>query len=227
VETSSETLVRLANGFLCYQPPMDAPPVALPGPAGDPVFGSFNNITKLSAPCIDLWSRVLGEVANARLLLKSHQLADAAARQTYRDQFVARGIEPERLDLRGNLESLEQHLGLYGEVDVCLDPFPYNGTTTCEALWMGVPVATLRGQHHRGRAGASLLTRVGLDDCVAEDGDVYVSIAAGLARDTAGRADLRTGLRGRMAALCDGDTFARDMEAAYRSMWRDWCLSEG
>ena len=225
-DTGSETLVRLANGFLCYRPPDAAPAVAAPRPAGPPVFGSFNNITKLSAPCMDLWSRLLAELPEARLLLKSRQFADASTRQAYHDQFAARGVAPERLDLRGRLESVGSHLGLYGEVDVCLDAFPYNGTTTtCEALWMGVPVVTLRGGHHRGRVGASLLTRIGLDDCIAADAEAYIAIAAGLAGDTARRAEMRTGLRGRMAPLCDAGRFARDMEAAYRAMWHGWCAA--
>ena len=100
----------------------------------------------MTAPCIDLWSRILAELPDARLLLKSRQFADAPTRETYRNHFAARGVAPERLELCGSLESLESHLGLYADVDVCLDPFPYNGTTTtCEALWMGVPVVTLRG----------------------------------------------------------------------------------
>ena len=155
-DEASETLVRLANGFLCYRPPDVAPPVAPSRPAGPPIFGSFNNITKVTASCIELWSRILTEVPEARLLLKSRQLADAATRELCRDRFAAQNVAPERLELLGPLASLESHLGLYADVDVGLDPFPYNGTTTtCEALWMGVPVVTLRGGHHRGRVGAS------------------------------------------------------------------------
>ncbi len=226
VDEASETLLRLPNGFLCYRPADEAPPHVPSRSPGPLTFGSFNKANKMSKSCIKLWARILTEVPESRLLLKSGQFADATTQELVRTKFAVHGIAPERLDLRPHTESLESHLGLYAEVNVCLDPFPYNGTTTtCEALWMGVPVVTLRGEHHRDRVGTSILSRVGLDECVAVDADTYVSIAVGLARDTARQIELRSEMRERMAPLCDAGSFARDMEAAFRSMWRDWCVA--
>jgi predicted O-linked N-acetylglucosamine transferase (SPINDLY family) len=113
-------------------------------------------------------------------------------------------------------------------VDIALDPFPYNGTTTtCEALWMGVPVVTLRGDRHAGRVGASLLTQIGLTDLIANSVEEYLEIAVALARNPERLSDLRRVLRSRMAAspLCDGPAFARKMESAFRTMWQYWCES--
>jgi predicted O-linked N-acetylglucosamine transferase (SPINDLY family) len=118
------------------------------------------------------------------------------------------------------------HLAAYQRVDIALDPFPYNGTTTtCEALWMGVPVLTLRGDRHAGRVGASLLSQIGLMDLIAGSAKEYVEIALALANDPSRMADLRRSLRPRMAAspLCDAPAFARKIEAAYHTMWRHWC----
>ncbi len=122
--------------------------------------------------------------------------------------------------------NLIDHLSLYGRVDVALDPFPYNGaTTTCEALWMGVPVITLAGNAHRGRVGASLLNAVGLGRFVAETPEQYLTLAAGLAADPDHLAELRTTLRRQVneSSLCDAPAFARKVEAAYRNMWHAWC----
>jgi predicted O-linked N-acetylglucosamine transferase (SPINDLY family) len=142
------------------------------------------------------------------------------------DRFAARGIGPERLQLFGKIPSLAGHLELYNRIDVALDPFPYNGTTTtCEALWMGVPVVTLAGKTHAGRVGVSLLTSVGLPRLIAGDRNHYVRVVEELAADLPGLAALRGGLRKRVAEspLTDAPGFARDMEAAYRRMWREWC----
>src|SRR5262249_21369194 len=122
-----------------------------------------------------------------------------------------------------------EHLAAYGGVDIALDSLPYNGTaTTCEALWMGVPVVTLRGERHAARVGASILTAIGLDHLIAHTPDDYVTIAADLAPDRNTLAALRLGLRERMRAspLCDGTSFARAVERAYRSMWREWCTPQ-
>jgi predicted O-linked N-acetylglucosamine transferase (SPINDLY family) len=118
------------------------------------------------------------------------------------------------------------HLALYHQVDIALDPFPYNGTTTtCEALWMGVPVVTLRGDRHAGRVGASLLSQIGLTDWIANSVEEYLKIAVTLARNPGVLDEFRHSLRPSIAAspLCDGSAFARKMEAAFRTMWRHWC----
>lgn len=221
----SEALVRLPNGFLCYTPPPAAPSVA-PIPEkqdGAPLtFGSFNNLAKINDRVIALWSDLLRAVPGARLLCKNPSLSDAATTTALVARFEALGIAPQRLTLLGLADTTTAHLDTYRQVDVALDTFPYNGTTTtCEALWMGVPVVTMRGEVHAARVSASLLHRLGLDDLVAEQAPDYIRIAAGLAGDRARRHNLRTELRPRMAAspLCDGPAFARSLEAAYQEMW--------
>ena len=143
----SETLIRLPQGFLCYGPPEDAPGVSgLPARKnGHITFGSFNNLPKINPEVIGLWSRLLQQVPDSCLLLKSKQFADDHVRQRFLDLFSACGIAAERMRLLPRVASTAGHLAVYHQVDIGLDPFPYNGTTTtCEALWMGVPVITLR-----------------------------------------------------------------------------------
>ncbi len=135
-------------------------------------------------------------------------------------------LEAARIDLLGSVASTRDHLASYSNVDIALDTFPYNGTTTtCETLWMGVPVVALLGDRHAGRVSASLLTTVGLPELVAESEDDYVEKAVGLAGDPRRRSELRAGLRERMRSspLCDAERFARNVENAYRNMWRRWC----
>jgi protein O-GlcNAc transferase len=194
------------------------------------MFGSFNNPAKLSAATLDAWARLLSQLPQARLLLKGKPFADAAARELFVQRFGERGVSAERLELIGWLPGAGAHLSAYRRVDVALDPFPYNGTTTtCEALWMGVPVVTLRGDRHAGRVGASLLTQIGLMDLITSSVDEYVETAVALARDPARLAALRQSLRPRMASspLCDSRAFARKMEAAFRTMWQRWCEAAG
>jgi predicted O-linked N-acetylglucosamine transferase (SPINDLY family) len=230
-ELHTETLIRLEGGFLCYRPPADAPAVA-PAPSldrGFVTFGSFNNPTKLTDEGISIWARILREIPTARLLLKGVNFEAPEFRETkirFRDGFAKAGIEESRVELRGHTETTAEHLATYGEVDVGLDPFPYNGTTTtCEALWMGVPVVALAGDRHSGRVGLSLLTRVGLPDLIAQTPERYVAIATELARDPARLASLRASIRDRMAAspLRDEPGFARRFEAMLRDIWRQWC----
>jgi predicted O-linked N-acetylglucosamine transferase (SPINDLY family) len=219
-----ETLVRLPGGFLCYGAPDDAPVPAPTLTTGTVTFGSFNSPAKLSAATLDAWAQVLARLPKARLLLKGKPFADAATRALYLDRLAERGVAPERVELAVWLPD-QAHLALYDRVDIALDPFPYNGTTTtCEALWMGVPVVTLRGDRHAGRVGASLLTQMGMTELIAHSVEEYVETAVALARDPARLAHLRHSLRPRMAAspLCDAAGFARKVENAYRSMWQRW-----
>ncbi len=225
-----ERLLRLPHGFLTYRP-RHPPPEIAPPPAlarGAVTFGSFNNLSKLNDRVIACWARVLDAVPGSRLLLKFHQFADAAMCELYRARFAAAGVAPEHLLLERGVSNWSAHMAMYDGVDVALDPFPYNGTTTtCEALWMGVPVVTLAGDRHAGRVGASLLTRVGLAELIADDVDAYVATAVALARDTQRLATLRAGLRARCAAtLGDAAQFARDVESAYRTTWREWCAAQ-
>ena len=224
----TETLVRLPEGFLCYNPPTDAPAVS-PTPAlakGAVTFGSFNNLAKVTPEVIATWARLLQSVPGSRLLLKGWIFADAALRKRMIERFAALGVAAERIDLRPMIPGVAQHLRLYRDVDIGLDPFPYNGTTTtCEAFWMGVPVVTLVGDRHAARVGLSLLSRIGLAHLASPDMDSYVATAAALARDITALNELRLGLRERMrkSPLMDAPRFARDIETAYRTMWRAWC----
>jgi protein O-GlcNAc transferase len=219
----SETLVRLKNGFLCYLPPDGAPDVAsLPAlESGRITFGSFNNLPKLNEGVLEIWSEILLQVPGSFLLIKSRQLADKSTKRRYRDLFINNGVTPDRVRTLPATSSISEHLELYNRVDIALDPFPYNGTTTtCEALWMGVPVVTLRGKSHSSRVGASILTRVGLKELVAEAENNYVSKGVSLTRDLGRLKALRKGLRRRMKAsnLCDAGSFARSIEGVYRKI---------
>jgi protein O-GlcNAc transferase len=230
-ELHTEQLVRLPGGFLCFRPPQGSPkPMAAPSLAGAPfTFGSFNNLSKVSPGTLAAWARILQAAPGARLALKNRSFNDTAAQVRTLQALQQLGIPPERVLVSGHMDSLDEHLAAYGWVDVALDTLPYHGTTTtCEALWMGVPVVTLAGQTHAARVGASLLESVGLSQCVAHSVDQYVNLAAGLAADRALLAAVRSGLRERMehSALRDEAGFARKLETAYRQLWRNWCAQE-
>lgn len=224
----TEKLLRLDGCFLCYQPTANAPPIA-PLPAADAGhvnFGSFNNLAKINSRVIELWSELLKAFPAARLIIKNPSLTDPPTRERYQELFAARGQGSERVELLGHTATREEHLALYNRVDIALDTFPYNGTTTtCEALWMGVPVITLAGENHAGRVGASLLNAAGFAEWIAETPSEYIAIAAKLTADTGGLENIRAGLRSRLAGslLCDGKSFATRMESAYRKMWKSWC----
>jgi predicted O-linked N-acetylglucosamine transferase (SPINDLY family) len=228
----TEELVRLPGGFLCYQPLLEAPPVAAPpsdapDAAGRVTFGSFNNLAKVTPETIGMWAGVLRAVPGARLVLKSPAFDAETVRERVVREFGRHGVGADRLDLLSYVPGMANHLALYARVDVALDTFPYNGTTTtCEALWMGVPVVTLAGETHVERVGASLLTRVGLADLVAESPEAYVATAVALAHDAARRRTLRAALREqlRRSPLMDPLLLTRSIEQAYRAMidyWRE------
>ncbi len=228
---STETLVRPAPAFLVYAPPYDAPGVTpLPAlRAGYVTFGSFNATSKLNDDVLATWAALLARVPDARLLLKGLPFADAAVCARFRNSFATRGVAPERVLLRPFAQGREAHLATYGEVDVALDTFPYNGTTTtCEALWMGVPVVTLAGDAHAGRVGVSLLSRLGRPAWIAGTREAYVETAVALASDLARLADERATLRDavRASGLTDGPAFTRALERFYREAWRGFCRGE-
>jgi len=221
-------LMRLQRSFLCYRPPQDAPPAAsLPArAAGYVTFGSFNTLAKATADTVRVWSRILRAAPGSRLYLKARGLRDPHMQEKFASLFAQFGIEPGRLTMMPLVISQREHLGLYDRMDVALDSFPYNGTTTiCEALWMGVPVVTLRGTRHAGRVGTAIMTALGLDEFAAADEDAYVACAAALASDLDRLERLRIGMRERMSKsqLCDEFAFARAMERAYRQAWQAWC----
>jgi protein O-GlcNAc transferase len=226
----TEELVRLEHGFLCYTPSVAAPEVGPPPhrETGSVTFGSFNNMAKFNAGVAALWAAVLKAVPGSRLIMKFKTLSDPEVRQTVIDAFGANGVSSDRLSLRGFLPSFADHFALYNRIDIALDTIPYNGTTTtCEALWMGVPVIALAGRTHAARVGVSILTGLGLSGLVAQNSEDYVQIAAALTRDYRRLGALRKGLRLRMQAsfLMDGPGFARRLENAYRVMWHRWCAS--
>lgn len=223
----TERIVRLPHGFHSYRPPVDvAPPAESPSRAnGHITFGSFNNTSKVTGEVVRVWSEILKRVPGSRLIIKSAQMGDEETRRRYLNSFVQYGIAAERIDLLARIHAADGHLRAYDRIDIALDPFPYNGTTTtCEALWMGVPVVTVAGNTHVSRVGASLLTHCGLTDLVASDEAGYIATAIELAGDPERLSTLRRTMRDRLnaAPLTDYQGFARGVEAAYRAMWRDW-----
>jgi len=224
----TERLMRLEPPFLCYRPADDAPPVASRPRAREVVFGSFNILVKVNEPLIGWWARILAAVPGSRLVLKSRILDHEDAASRLLACFAAAGIAADRLELRGWAAERAGHLGAYGDIDIALDTYPYNGTTTtCEALWMGVPVITLAGDLHMSRVGASLLTAAGLGELVAGTPEEYVDAAVALANDPARRHAYRSGMRQRLAAgpLLDHAGFTAKLERALREAWRAWCAT--
>jgi predicted O-linked N-acetylglucosamine transferase (SPINDLY family) len=225
----AETLYRLPGCFLCYCEDARSGAVAPPPSArnGYATFGSFNTLAKITDEVVAVWARILHAVPDARLLLKSQSLDQDSSRHAVHARFAARDIGPERVELMG-LVAKEAHYQVYSRVDIALDTFPYNGTTTtCEALWMGVPVIGMQGHAHAGRVGATLLEHAGLGEFVTPDPAGYVALAQSLAADGERRAALRSSLRAHVGAspLMDKARFAARMEQAYRDMWRQWCAS--
>src|SRR3984885_2402416 len=224
---NTETLWRLPATFCCYQPradiadPIDHPPR---DDNGFTTFGCFNNFTKVNDGTLKCWAEILARVADARLLLEIVGLNSEAFRAETEARLVRLGLPLDRVILDPRKRS-NQYV-LYNKIDVALDPFPYNGsTTTMDALWMGVPVLTLAGKQFGGRLGVTFLNNVGLPELVAENEAVYVDLAIGLASDPSRLRAMRGNLSQQMSAsrMMDFAAFARDMEAAYRAMWRKWC----
>jgi predicted O-linked N-acetylglucosamine transferase (SPINDLY family) len=221
----TERLLRLDPCFLCYCPPPGAPEVStLPALAnGHVTLGSFNSVPKLNRRTIALWSRVLARVPSARLVLKAQNMADAELREDLLVRFGREGVAREHVTLMLPPESTAAHLASYAAIDIGLEPTPYHGTTTtCEAMWMGVPVVTMAGDRHASRVGASLLTAVGLPELIAQDEDAYVERVATLASDVPTLATMRATLRGRVrdSVLCDQASFAKRFDEALRGLWR-------
>lgn len=222
----SEALIRLPGCVLCYRPAESAfgPPDRAPGlEDGSFTFGSFNNPTKLNASTIALWARVLHAVPRARLMMKWRGLTESGLGRRLLGQFAALGIAGDRLILSGTTPDPYES---YRLIDCGLDPvFANGGTTTCDSLWMGVPVLSIAGTAAISRWGISLLSAVGLPDLVAEDADSYVALAVRLAGDPEFLAAKRSGLRARMlrSPLMDERGYTRALEAGYREAWRRRC----
>jgi predicted O-linked N-acetylglucosamine transferase (SPINDLY family) len=218
-----ERVLRMPEGYLCYDPPEAAPPAGpLPSLAkGYTTFGSFNNPAKITAEVAAVWARILRRAATARLVLKYRGLGDPAVKRRYLDLFAAHGVQPQRLELLP-WSSYAEYLATYQQVDVALDPFPFSGSvTTCEALWMGVPVITCPVETFASRHALSHLSSVGLTETIAHDLDEYVELAVSLAGELPRLAVLRAGLRQRMAAspLCQGKRFASHLASILHAAW--------
>ena len=223
----SEQLARLPNSVFCFSPETDYPyPNYNQAHAQRPlVFGSFNNVPKLTPHTVKLWAAVLKEVPDAKLLLKAPSFKDDGAIEAFAQRFLAEGIDRERLVFRGPV-GLTDMMAEYADVDIALDPVPYNGgTTTLQALWMGVPVVVKAGGNFVSRMGASFMSAAGLQDWVAESDADYVRIAAAMARDRQALLTLKQGLRERLQAApaWDIDQYTRDFEAMLRQMWHSHC----
>lgn len=225
---ATERLIRLDPCFLGYCWPEHGVEPSLPDAAAPCTFGSFNLSSKVSADTVALWSQALAAVPGSRLLVKSKSLSGEAARAHFTARLEAGGIARERVEIIAYTKGVAEHLALYGRVHVALDTTPYNGTTTtCEALWMGVPVVVLEGDRHAARVGASLLRTVGLPELVAANPEEFVEIARRLAGDRARLAELRSSLRGRLAAspLADTGAYAARFHAALREAWAARCAA--
>jgi protein O-GlcNAc transferase len=220
----SEKPFRLPHSFWCYPEPAEAPNVGLlPADSNGVVtFGCLNSAAKINPRVAVVWARVLADVPGSVLMLHTY---DGPERNRVSDTLTRNGIDSRRILFIG-YDQLDDYFARYNEIDIALDPFPYpGGTTTCDALWMGVPVITLCGPTALSRGGVSILSNVGLEEWIAKDADQYVAKAAALARDLPRLRALRSSLRTKMQSspLMNAPQFARDVEAAMRSMWRQWC----
>ena len=219
--------------WTCFEPAHDHPEVnPLPSAQGEAfTFGCFNNYCKINDAVLSAWSRILRATPGSRLRLLTKP---GTHRRRTIEFMTAQGIAADRIlfqDYVPHTAALPQGavLGRYHEVDLALDTFPYNGmTTTFDALWMGVPVVSLIGQTSVGRAGLSILSNLGLPEFATDTVEAYVRKAIKTAQDLPRLAKLRQGLRPRMAAspLCDALSLTHDLEAAYLTMWKDWCAAQ-
>jgi protein O-GlcNAc transferase len=219
----SEIPVKLPNSYFCYSPLPDSPPInelpALTQP--NITFGSFNNYAKITPQIKALWANLLQQLPHAQLLLKAKSLSDEKTLQQLQAEFAQLGIESQRLIIANYTSSQYEHLTIYHQIDIALDTFPYNGaTTTCEALWMGVPVVTLVGEKQASRMGLSILSTVGLNDLIASTPTEYLEISIKLANELNQLQQLRQSLRERMqnSPLMNGAKFTRDLETAYQTL---------
>jgi predicted O-linked N-acetylglucosamine transferase (SPINDLY family) len=217
--------VYLIDSFWCYDPCGAAAKVnTLPAfDTGRVTFGSLNKFGKINRAVLKLWGQLLASVHDSRLLILCPPGTQRASALEF---FADQAVDAQRIAFVDPLPR-ESYLELYHRLDLVLDPFPYNGhSTSLDALWMGVPAVTLAGTTSVSRAGLSILTNLGLPELVAFSPDEYLEIAATLARDLPRLAELRQTLRARLEAsvLMDASHFARNIETAYRALWRQWCV---
>lgn len=225
----SEKLFRMPNSFICYEPFEGSVPdvVGAPCLSGKGfTFGSFNNISKICDSVIKTWAIILSKLPNSKLILKSKQTSDERIKSRLLKGFTENGAKEEQIIFISHAPTLYQHLEIYSKIDVALDTFPYNGTTTtCEAMWMGVPTLCLDGNRHSGRVGTSIVKNVGIDkDFLTQTIDEYINQAIHLSKNTDIIASLRPNLRDKMAKspLCDQKKFIIELETAYQTMWQKY-----
>lgn len=226
----TEKLLYLPSSFLCYTPPDSIPQVHIREQNSDTiVFGSFNNSSKLSKATIELWAELLSQSEKYKLVLKSLAFRDNEIAESVKAFFYQKGIQPYQISILKFTATIDEHLSLYNMVDIALDTYPYNGTTTTmEALLMGCPVVTLVGDRHSARVGASILNNIGHPELIARDSKEYIDICLYLAKDKEKRRDYKRSLRNTFldSKLTDKKAFIVDLESEYRNVWRKWCSDQ-
>jgi predicted O-linked N-acetylglucosamine transferase (SPINDLY family) len=216
----SERVIRLAETYWCYVPQIQMPEPG-PRPAGPIVFACYNNCAKVNRLTIALWSEILRQLPDSRLRLTV--FGGESGNEHLKKSFEQHGIDPARIEWLDKV-NYSSYFPLYDPAHVALDPFPYNGgTTTIDALYMGVPVISLAGTNGMARAGVSILTNVGLPELIAPTPEAYVAKAVALARDRVRLNDLSATLRQRVkdSPLMNAPAFVRNLETAYRAMWNE------
>lgn len=228
-ECYSEKLIRLNRFYAAYRPEASAPEIG-PSPQqknGFVTYASVNNLAKVSPIVMKMWAEILRANPTSHLLMQAVGIDDSSVADKLKDFFAARGVAEERLILRG-WTSIGDFLDLGNEVDIALDPFPFNGgVTTCHTLWMGLPLVTLRGESAASRVGYSILNAMGLNELVATTPAQYVEIALKLASDCGRLTELRSTMRKRMCdgGLLDGAALTKEVESVYRALWTEWCAN--
>jgi predicted O-linked N-acetylglucosamine transferase (SPINDLY family) len=225
---SSEKILRLPGGFHLYKPSYGIPPECpLPALTTKVItFGSFNNMKKVSVQAIELWCNLMKAVPNSRLVLKDRNLEAPSSMARIKTLFASYGIDFKRITTKGLIKNNFEHLKAYAHMDIALDSYPYNGTTTtCEALVMGCPVVTMAGESHVSRVSASILTHVGHPEWIAKTPEEFVKIGSKLASDVTALSEIRSKLRKELYAspLCDEERMRVELGAAIRHAWREWC----
>ena len=226
----SEELIRIDGCFLCYTPPLDTPDISVtPAVENNYItFGSFNNLAKINSEVVELWSNILHSVAQSKLIIKNPSLTDKKTANYYCSLFNELEINNDRINLIGHTETVYDHLDKYNLIDIALDTSPYNGTTTtCEALYMGVPVITLQGDAHISRVGSSLLANSGLTDLIAYSKNEYISKVINITNDISYLNELRLSLRDKFSnsVVCNGTQHTNHIENIYKDIWKKRCVN--
>ena len=227
-QLASEQLYRLPLPFLCYRPDEECRKLN-PEPLNNPdkiVFGTFNEAAKFSPSVIRVWSKILKQIPQAELVIKCTSFVKEKSKEYIVRNLSKHGIKEDRIKLLAFIPSRTGHMTMYNHIDIALDTFPYNGTTTtCEALWMGVPVITKEGKRHSARVGMSILKAVGLEDWITISDQEYVAKAVEMANNREKLIKEKKAIRKRIqnSPLCDSVEFARKFESALRQMWNNWC----